>query len=129
MRRTIILAAFTSAILLTGTACGSIFTLRVLYSGFAKGTYKGGTTSMWKVLVDLKADISSYQAYLKKILPTVTTAELKAAITSDIAAWAKHTAALKAAGTDYKGKVLATLDGMQTAVSDDDRFGHLCSPS
>lgn len=117
------------------TLCGvkktpytEVFMKRALYAGFVNGNYNGGAPAMRKVLAELKQDVSAYQAYLKAGLGKATTERLQAAIKSDIAAWAKHSAALKAAGADYKGKVYKAVENMQLLDGSDDQLGEVCNP-
>jgi hypothetical protein len=107
-----------------------IFIQRALYSGFAKGIYKGGGPTKFRgILADLKKAMTSYDAWMKKVEPTIESSALQESFRSDIATLAKEAAAIKAGGTDYTGKVVDAVDHMQSENPEDLHIQVACRAS
>ncbi|MEV0459564.1 hypothetical protein [Catellatospora methionotrophica] len=104
-----------------------IFKAVALYAGFANGNYQGGAPAMKKVLGELRTAVGGYRAYLATALKTSTDTKLAEALTADVDrldAWSKK---LAAPGTDYDGKVFATISDGWTAFSEASAVSALCS--
>jgi hypothetical protein len=99
---------------------------RVLYAGFAKGNYKGGSPQFRRILADLKKAMASYGAWMRKVEPSIDSTILQEGFRSDIATLAKESAAIKAGGTDYTGKVFAAVSHMQSENPEDMRLQQAC---
>ncbi|GAA1395931.1 hypothetical protein ACFQZ4_32750 [Catellatospora coxensis] len=96
------------------------------YAGLVDGRYAGGDQAKRQVLAELQKALADYRDHLARRAASAVDQRLAGAMRADVSYVSKRLTDLRAAGTDYDGKVFLVVDTIVKGASKDQRVPALC---
>lgn len=96
------------------------------YAGLVDGRYAGGDPAKRQVLAELQKVLADYRDHLARRVASAVDQRLAGAMRADVSYVSKRLSELRAAGTDYDGKVFAVVDTIVKGESKDQRVPAVC---
>ncbi|GAA2370986.1 hypothetical protein [Catellatospora methionotrophica] len=107
-------------------AYAAITTHDLRYLGLVDGRYQGGEPAKRDELAKLKQALGDYRDHLARRVGAAVDKQLAGAMRADIVYVNKRLTELKAAGTDYDGKVFRVADAINKGMARDQRVPGVC---
>lgn len=104
----------------------AVVTTTQRYVGLVEGRYAGGDPAKRQVLAQVQEALADYRDHLARRAPSAVDQRLAGAMRADVSYLNKRLTELRAAGTDYDGKVFKVVDPIAKGMSKDQRVPAVC---